>query len=151
MRFYYIVVIIAGILLLLNMAGITTPSGSLIRSTGLVNSEGNLTYSEFTSSNFTGDFNNPSGSPHSSLAYILGGLLIAGVVASLFGRAPDIRWVTATFVLGITGVLLGDLVWLFVYVQKLGVGWVTNILSLLIGTMLVGLVITAVQFWVGSD
>lgn len=152
MRFYYMVVIITGVLLLINMAGIITPTGSLIREVGLVGNNGQLTYSNFTSSSsFVGDLNDPTKSSKSSLAFILGGLAIAGIAATLFGRSPDIRWVTAGFILMVTGILLGDLSWLFIYVQKLGVEWVTNILSLLIGVMMVGLVITAIQFWIGSD
>jgi len=151
MRFYYMITVIAGILLLLNMAGIMTPAGSLIRYSGLVGNNGDLVYSNFTSSSFTGNFNDPSGSPKNSLAFILGGLAIAGIVASVFGRAPDIRYITAAFVLAVTGILLGDLTWLFTYVQKLKVGWVTDIVSLLIGALMLGLVVTAVQFWVGND
>jgi len=151
MRFYYMVVIIAGILLMLNMAGVTTPSGSLIKATGLVGSNGNLTYSNVKNSTVFGNFNNSKGSPKNSLAYILSGIVLLGIAASLFGRSPDIRWATGGFVLLVTGILLGDLAWLFGYVQKLGVVWITSILSLLIGAMIVGLVVTAIQFWVGND
>jgi len=151
MRFYYMVVIIVGILLMLNLAGITTPSGSMIKKVGLVNNQGNLTYGNFKNSSVLGDFNNPGKSKTNTFAYILGGLIVAGLIASAFGKAPDIRYITAGFVLAITGMLIGDLVWLFVYVQGKGVLWITSLLSLIIGSLLVGLIITALQFWQGSD
>lgn len=151
MRFYYMAVIIAGVLLLLNLGGITTPTGSLIEFSGLVDPQGNLTIEDFKSSDLVGDFNNPSNSPTNSLAWILGGILVAGLVLGLFGKAPDIRYITAAFVALITGILMTDLIWLFTYVQSLGVAWITKVTSLLIGTSLIGLVITAVQFWQGSD
>lgn len=151
MRFYYMVVIIAGVLLMLNMAGITTPSGSLIASTGLISDEGDLTYGNVKNSTLLGNFNDPRSSSKNSLAFILGGLLFVGFIASAFGKAPDIRYITAAFVLTVTGILIGDLVWLFVYVQSLGVLWITSLLSLIIGAFLVGLIITALQFWQGTD
>ena len=151
MRFYVMVTIIAGVLLLLNMAGIITPTGSIIQSMGLIDSQGNNTFQNVKSSDVVGDFDNASSSPRSSLAFVLGGLLVAAIVLGVFGRSPDIRYITALFVALFTGMMMSDLIWLFIFVQGKGVGWVTSILSLLIGSMLVGLVITAIQFWQGTD
>ena len=151
MRFYVMVTIIAGVLLLLNMAGIVTPTGNIIQSMGLIDSQGNNTFQNVKSSDVVGDFDNPSSSQKSSLAFILAGTLVAGLVLGVFGRSPDIRYITAFFVALFTGMMMSDLVWLFIFVQGKGVGWVTSVLSLLIGSMLVGLVITALQFWQGTD
>ncbi len=151
MRFYMMVTMIAGVLLILNMAGIITPVGSMISSMGLIDSQGNLTYENVKSSNVTGDFNNPASSPKSSLAFVFGGLLVAAIVIGVFGRSPDIRYITVVLVAFFTSMMMSDLIWLFIFVQGKGVGWVTGILSLLIGSMLVGLVITAIQFWQGTD
>ncbi len=72
MRFYIMVTLIAGVLLVLNMAGIITPTGSLIQSMGLIDSQGNNTFQNVKSSSVVGDFDNPSSSPTSSLAFVLG-------------------------------------------------------------------------------
>ena len=146
MRFYYIAIIITGVLLILNLAGITTPVGSIVNFAGLVDSSGTATIENFKSSGIWGDSTTTN-----SLVFILGGFLIATLVIGAFGRAPDIRYTTAAFVLLITGMLVGDMVWLFTYVRSLGVQWITTILTLLIGSSLIGLVLTAIQFWQGSD
>lgn len=146
MRFYLMAVIIAGVLLLLNLAGVITPSGSLINFAGLVDTAGNTTFENFKSSGLWG-----SSTTTNSLVFILGGFLVATLVLGAFGRAPDIRYTTAAFVLLVTGILVGDLIWLFTYIRALGVEWVTYIMTLLIGSSIVGLVLTALQFWQGTD
>ena len=146
MRFYYFAVMIAGVLLLLNMAGIVTPTGSLVNFANIVDDSGNTTIQDFKSSGLWGDKTKTN-----SLVFILGGLLVATLVIGLFGRSPDIRYTTAAFVLLVTGMMVGDLVWLYTYVRSLGVEWITMILGLLIGASLIGLVLTAIQFWQGSD
>ena len=146
MRFYYFAVMIAGILILLNMAGIVTPTGSLVNFANIVDDSGNTTIQDFKSSGLWG-----STTKTNSLVFVLGGLLIAGIVIGTFGRVPDIRFVTAAFVLLVTGMMVGDLIWLYTYIRSLGVEWVTMILGLLIGASLIGLVITAIQYWQGSD
>ena len=146
MRFYYMAVIITGVLLLLNLAGVITPSGSIVNFSGLVDSSGNTTIETFKSSGLWGD-----STTSNSLVFILGGFLVATLVLGAFGRAPDIRYTTAAFVLLLTGMLAGDLIWLFTYVRSLGVTWITNIISLLIGVSLIALITTAIQYWQGSD
>ena len=146
MRFYYMAIMIAGVLLLLNMAGIVTPTGSLVNFANIVDDSGNTTIQDFKSSGLWGDSTTTN-----SLVFILGGLLVATLVIGAFGRTPDIRYTTAAFVLLVTGMMVGDLVWLFTYIKSLGVEWITMVMTLLIGGSLIGLILSALQFWQGSD
>ena len=128
------------------MAGIVTQIGSLVNFANIVDDSGNTTIQDFKSSGLWGDSTKTN-----SLVFILGGFLVAAIVIGILGRAPDIRYTTALFVLLVTGMMVGDLVWLFTYIKSLGVEWVTMVIGLLIGGSLIGLILSALQFWQGSD
>jgi len=149
MRFYYFAVIISGIILLVNMAGFQSPTGSLVQTFNILDSEGHITIENFKQSALWNNSDSTDSIP--GLRFILIGAVIAGLVVGLFGRAPDIRYITAAMVFTLTGLLLGDMIWLFVKIQSYGVLWITNVSFLIIGSSTVGLFITALNFWQGND
>jgi hypothetical protein len=146
MRFYNYALIIVGIILFLNFAGFSTPlAGGLAGSLGLVNNTaGASAVTEVGINNFTA-----SGIWIKFLA-ILTGLVAVGLVAGLFGRAPDIRYSTAAIVVLLTTALVVDLTSIYSLFGSVA-PWMRNIVGLLIGGLIVGLLISALQFWQGTD
>ena len=152
MRFYYFAVIIAGIMLMLNLAGFQTPAGSLVKTFSIIDSDGNITLENFKNSELWNKNTLPtSSSPIPGLKFILIGSLIAGLVLGIFGRSPDIRYLTAAMVFALTGLLMGDMIWLYVKVASYGIPWLRNLALLIIAPLTVGLFITALNFWQGND
>lgn len=147
MRFYYFAIIITGIMLLVNMAGFVSPSGTLVKTFNIIDSDGDISFQNFKNSDLW-----KSESPtNPGLKYILLGAIVGAIVLGAFGRSPDIRYITAGIVFTLTGLLAGDLIWLFVKIQSYGVLWITNLSLLIIGSLTVGLFITALNFWQGND
>jgi len=142
MRFYNLVVLLIGILLLVNIAGYQTAlTGGALSKLGLVDSTGEASVSLFKSSSL-----------FSSLLSTLGLFALgAGIVLGAFGRAPDIRYGTAAWVSTLTGFLTADIVALFLRVKSYGIDWITNLGVLLFGGMLVVLYVSAISYWQGSD
>ena len=149
MRFYKFAIVLAGIIMILNLAGITTPvGGGIAKSLNLIDDSQNITIPQFKNSPLWS--NSSATDSVKGLTYVLTIALAATIVLGAFGRAPDIRYVTAGFVFGITSLLAADLIALFLIVSQYDV-WISRGLGLLIGGSLVGLFITAIQFWQGGD
>jgi len=149
MRFYYMAVILAGIMLVLNIGGFVTPTGSLVKSFNLIDADGSIGIENFKNSGLWSNKLSTDSIP--GLSYILAGALVAGLVLGAFGRQPDIRYITAGIVLVLTGLMVADLIYLYSTLSSFGVTWITSIGTCLIGSLLVGLFITAIQFWQGTD
>lgn len=149
MRFYYMAVILAGIMLLLNIGGFVTPSGSLVKSFNLIDEDGGIGIENFKNSGLWSNSLSTDSIP--GLTYILAGALAAGLVLGAFGRQPDIRYITAGIVLVLTGLMAADLIYLFTTLRSFDIYWVTWLGTAVVGSLLVGLFITALQFWQGTD
>jgi len=139
MKFYAMVSIVLGVMILLNLGGIQTPAtGGLAKALGLVSNQ-NLTPQNFKNS-----------SPWGTLIYLLAGGVTAGVVLGAFGRAPDIRYLTAAIVGTITALMASDLIFIITLLisnsNPLAIG-----IGLLGVVLLGGLLITALEFWQGTD
>lgn len=148
MRFYYFAVLLVGIMIVLNAAGLQTPSGSLASTFGLVTS-GNLTVENFKSSPLWSNSSATSAVP--GITYLLLGAVVAGLVLGAFGRQPDIRYLTAAMVFSLTGFLASDVIFLFTQLKSYDIVWLTWGAGAILGALLVGLFITAIQFWQGTD
>ena len=148
MKFYYIAIIMTGIILILNLGGFQTPlTGGILGATGLVNSGNDLAPEDFKSSDlFSGD---SSGNP--GLKYVLTFFVGAALVLGAFGRAPDIRYVTAALVWALVGYLTGDIIYLFTYMKGFGIVWMKNLMGAIVAGLLIALYISAISFWQGSD
>jgi hypothetical protein len=153
MRFYTYAIMIVGIMMLLNLGGaIKTPVvGGLMSGLNLMNDEGNFTISDYESSPFYA--NDKATDKIKGLNFVLLVAVGAGIVLGSFGRAPDIRYVTAAFIFGITSALSVELISIFILVNGSEVfgGIFSTIISVIIGGLLTGLFITAIQFWQNPD
>lgn len=144
MKFYTYAVILVGIIMILNLAGVSTPAGGgLAKSLNLIDEDRNIDAQNFKNS-----------SPWSDLTYLLTGLVTAGVVLGAFGRAPDIRYVTAGVVFTLTALITADAVAIWTIVSARSSGYLSFLstgMGLLIGGILTGLFITALEFWQNAD
>jgi hypothetical protein len=129
MRVYNYLTIILGLLLLFNMAGIETTSHSLLDKTGL------LTPENFTNSTFI-----------TTLSLILAGVAVATVTIGLFTKAS-----TESFMLaGYSSLMLlfaADIVGIMVYANSNYGGWVSSIVTLLLGGVAVGYAHSVISWW----
>ena len=149
MKFYYYAVIISGIILLLNIGGLETPAGSLVRLFDMLDSNGDFTLQNFKNSALWSNSSPTDSTP--GITYILVGALTAGLVLGAFGRSPDIRYITAIMVFTLSGLIVSDMIYIFIKIQSFGVGWITAAMGCAFGAALVGFFITALEFWQGTD
>lgn len=140
MKFYTYAVILVGIVMILNLAGISTPvGGGIAKALNIIDDDANIGITDFKDSELYND-----------LVLILGGLIGTGLVLGAFGRAPDVRYITAALILTITGLLAADIIAIYQVVATFS-GWMKYGLGLIIGGLTVGLFITALEFWQGTD
>lgn len=152
MRFYTYALLIVGIVMLLNVGGVQTPIvGGLVKGLNLMSDSGNFTLSAYEGSEFYS--NDKATDRIIGLKFILLVAVGAGVVLGAFGRAPDIRYITAAMVWGITSALAVEIISVYLLVSGAAIfgGIFSTILSLILGGLLVGLFITAIQFWQNPD
>jgi hypothetical protein len=149
MRFFYITVILVGIMLTLNIGGFEIPSGSMVRTFYLVSSDGNISVENFKNSPLWSNDSADDSIP--GIKYILTAFVAAGIVLGVIGRSPDIRYILAGLVFVLTGLLTADLISIYSTMSGFGVDWITFLGTVLIGSSLAGLYITALQFWQGND
>jgi len=147
MKFFNLVIMITGVLVLLNFAGFNTPvSGGILSVTGLIDAENQVTPENFKDSDLYSG--NSQGIP--GLKYIFTMFAVAGLVLGAFGRAPDIRYITAGFVWLIVGYLTSDVISLLGFVSGFE-DWMKYLLTLIIVGLLSALYISALSYWQGSD
>lgn len=149
MRFYYFAVIITGIMILLNIAGLQTPGISLVKSFNIINSTGDLTLDNFKNSGLWANDSADDSTP--GITFIFLGAVVAGLVLGAFGRTPDIRYITATLVFALSGLILGDIIFLFIQLKSYGITWITAVAGTILGCLAVGFVVTMKQFWEGNE
>ena len=149
MRFYIFAVMIIGIVLVLNLGGIVTPSGEAIGLTkklNLIDDNQNITVQNVKSSEVWA--NEDAGDTIKGIRFLLLFAVTAGIVVGLFGRAPDIRYITAGVVFYLGSFLLTDLIYLYTIIKE---PWIKTGVGLIVGGLTVGFIITMIQFWQGTD
>jgi len=144
MKFYYFAVIMVGIMILLNAAGMNTPTGSLVNTFNVINSTGSPSLENFKSSDLWGGSTN-------SLYYLLIGLVVAGLVIGAIGGAPDIRYLTAALVFLLAGFIVADMLFLYTQLVSYGIVWISWVGLALLGSLTVGFFISAIEFWQGAS
>ena len=146
MRFYTIVMMTVGIILLLNLAGINSPlGGGVVRGLGIIDSDNNVANNIEGSDLYGGDTESNKG-----LKFLLTAALVAGLAVGLLGGAPDIRYVTAGVVWIIITAVTTDVLFIIDTVRQSG-GFIETTVMMLMGGLLAALYISAIQFWQGTD
>lgn len=146
MRFYTIVMITVGIILVLNLTGTNSPlGGGIVRGLGIIDSSNDVVNNIEGSDLYGGDTESNKG-----LKFLLTVALIAGLAVGLIGGAPDIRYVTAAVVWIIITAVTTDILFIIDTVRQSG-GFIGTTIMILMGGLLAALYISAIQFWQGTD
>jgi hypothetical protein len=134
MKFLTLVIIIVGLIFLFNAGGIETNSGAIIN--GFV--EDGL--SSFKDTQLW-----------SRIVTILSLTIGVGAVASLFGRSPDPAWILASFASFFGGIVLGDMLSIYILIDSFGVTWISYAMLLIFGMLAYAFLITLISWWRGVD
>ncbi len=149
MKFYYFTVILVGIIILFNLAGVVTPAGGgLAKALNLIDDNQNLTIQDTKNSALWSNSESTDLIP--GIRYLLLGAVAAGIVLGAFGRAPDIRYITAGIVFAISAFLLTDIIYIYTIIASYD-NWIKFGIGTLIGGLTAGFIITILQFWQGTD
>jgi hypothetical protein len=144
MKFYTYAIIMVGVIMILNLGGIDTPiGGGLAKTLNLIDEDQNIDSQNFKNS-----------TPWDNLTYLLTGLVTAGVVLGAFGRTPDIRYMTAAIVFTLTALITADAIAIWSIIASSSSGYFSAIstgMGLIIGGLLAGLFVTALEFWQNAD
>jgi hypothetical protein len=157
MKFFYLAVILVGISLLLTAGGFSTPvAGGLLNGLGIISNQtitgAGVNTSLPTSLNNTISATDIKSSPFwSDFTLILIGLGTAGVVLGFFGRTPDVSILSAVLVSGLAGAILADYISIYLRLLEFNVEWISWVGTFIFAGIIVGLFITALEFWKGTD
>ena len=142
-------VIIVGIVLILNLGGVITPSGDAIGLTkklNLIDDNQNITVQDVKNSEIWG--NESAGDTIKGIRFLLLFAVTAGIVVGLFGRSPDIRYITAGVVFYLGSFLLTDLMYIYTIINE---PWLKTAVGVIVGGLIAGFIISMIQFWQGTD
>ncbi len=141
MRFYQFAIVLVGMMILLNAAGfVVSPiTGGLMRTLGFLD-DGDLNPSGFKDSSFWTD-----------LKAILIGFATAGIVIGIFGRTPDINLLSSALVFALAGAIVADYISIITKLNSFGIAWLSWSVGTLLTALLVGFLITIINFWRGTD
>lgn len=140
MKFYIYAVVIMGIMILLAAAGMDMPSVSLVKSLNIFDSGGEINFQNFKSSTLWSD-----------LLTLLALATVGGVIIGAFSRITPESYLTATIISLITGLIAGDMLYLFVQLNSFGQTWITWGALALLAPLTLGLLLTGISYWRGSD
>lgn len=140
MKFFIYATVILGIMIMLAAAGMDMPSSSLVKSLNVIDDEGNIDFENYKSSTL-----------YLQLLALLALATAGAVVIGVFSRSPPESYLVAGFVSLITGIIMGDMIYLFTQLASFGQIWITYGALAIFAPLSVGLIISAVSFWRGND
>lgn len=144
MKFLTLMIIIIGTIFIFNMAGFTTNSGTFIK--GMMDNG----FGYFTTSEFWIDCSGLSDCA-SSIPIMLTIGVTAGAIAGLFGRSPDVSYVTGGAVFAITSILVIEMGVLWNVVSPHVAGWIKNFVGGVMLIMTITLLYSVINWFRGVD
>src|SRR3990167_7429629 len=124
MKFYYFAVILVGIMIMLGAAGVKTNSVTLATSLNVINATGGNLENFKNSELWSKDTAPTSSSPGVGLKWLFVGFVIASLVITAFGRSPDTKIVLAIMVWALGGLIIADLISLYMLLAAEGIIWI---------------------------
>jgi len=154
MRMFFFVSILVGIIIMFTAGGIELPiSGGLVRTMNLMGGSSGqnatLNLSEVKSSALWSNDSATDSIP--GLTYIFLGLAAAGLIIGIFGRAPDVSYIKAGLVFIFSGLLLTDLIAIWIKLNSYGISWLSWGSFGILGVLTAGFFVTIIDWWTGSD
>lgn len=143
---YYYLTIVVGLMIIFTVAGFDLPvSGGIAQSLNIIDDGGNSTVENVKDSSFWGS------TAGTSLKYILTIAIGASLVIGAFGRTPDPRYITGGFVFALAGAAIADFTAIIIQLNSYGIVWLSWLGTFILGSLIVGLIVTTLEFWNGSD
>ncbi len=134
MKMYYYLVIIVGLMIFLNIAGVNTTTGYVL--------------------NYLDIVDNPQNLQNSNIYALIVGIFLAaitgGVVIGLFTKTSPESYLIAPLA-GVLVLFVGDMISIVSYVNSLGVAWISYIVLMIMGTLSFGYVVSVLDWWRGID
>lgn len=134
MRVYYFLIIIVGLMILMNIAGISTTTGYVL--------------------NYLDIVDNPQNLQNSNLYAIIIGIflsaVVGGVVIGYFTKSSPESYLIAPLA-GILVLFVGDIISIYVYVNSLGVAWIKYLVMMILIPIAVGYLESTISWWRGVD
>lgn len=141
MKVYYYLTIIIGLMVLFNAAGYTMPSGGIVNTLVLSDdNSGTGRLQNIQNSNFLSLF-------LTAVAAVTG----VGIVAGLFVSLPPINYLIGAFLSSIIGLFLIDVLWLYGKMVETGATWQVFLATSIFAPLIIGFIISAVEWWQGVD
>lgn len=134
MKTYNYIFIMVGMMILFYLAGIATTTGYILSKFDLANNPQDFQQSEF----FT------------IVVGIFAGVLVSGIVIGYFTKSSPESYLVAPFA-AILMLFVGDAISIIVYAQSLGYAWLTYLITLIFAPIIVGYVLSVVEWWRGVD
>ena len=155
MKFIGISVIMIGLILLLNLGGIATPStGYALRLFGVDNGTYISSISDYIEDDdSSAPLSNFKNDP--KIWVILVGIFLVvsavGVRAGLFGSAPPINYYLGVFISALGIFILTDMIAVITKLWEYGEGWMRAVLLLISVILSFIYLVSIISFWMGSD
>jgi len=145
MRLYTFVVIMLGVMILFNAAGYNPPVGGMIK-TFVIGDD-----SECGSPPCTKIESIQHSTWYTKFKTILGLAAGVGVVAGLYFTLPSISYLIAGLLSFFLGLFMVDLIWLYTKIIEHGETWMIFAMTAVFAPLVIGFIITAIEWWKGTD
>lgn len=146
MKFFNYVFIMIGIMVIFNAAGYTPPVGGMVKTLVINNDSG-----ECKEPPCTVLTNIQSSTWVSKLILALKAAAVVGIVAGIVFNLPSINYLIAGGLSLFLGLFLIDLVWLYGKMIEHGDTWLVFLMTAIFAPLIIGFIVTAIEWWRGSD
>jgi putative effector of murein hydrolase LrgA (UPF0299 family) len=134
MKLFLFIIIIIGVMMLSNLAGINTTTGYVLTNLGILNHPENL----------------QSTTLYTVILALFVSVLVGGIVIGYFTKSSPEVYLLAPLA-GLFVLFVGDIISIINYVNATGTDWIKWIVVLILSPLSVGYLISVVDWWRGSD
>jgi len=145
MKLYNFVIIMLGIMILFNAAGYNPPVGGMVKKF-IIGDD-----SECSSPPCTKIESIQHTKWYTDLNKVLKLAASVGVIAGLYFTLPSISYLIAGLLSFFLGLFMVDLIWLYTKIIEHGEVWMIFLMTSIFAPLLIGFIITAIEWWQGSD
>jgi len=137
MKVFNYIIILTGIILLLQMAGIPTGAQGVFNLVGLGTSEASVSASPLFDAIF------------GSVGILIG--IITGIAIGIFTRASPENFIILPLITGSLALFVTSFVTIMNYSLAIHPTWISAIIVLILGPLTVGFILSLVEFFRGTD
>lgn len=134
MRIYYYLVIITGLMALFAIAGIPTPTSYVLNTLNILNIE-NITNTSF----------------YTAIVAIFIAVGAGGVLIGYFTKTSPESYLLGSFMAAIMVLFIGDMISIVSVLKGYGQTWMYYVAWLIMSPLIVGYIISLIDYWRGTD